>query len=194
MAGQFKELNRYLGLADQITLALEQLSEQLFQQLLNVVQEKLTIALQEILDQPIKFRATADFKRGAATVELAVLLPLLAFLCVIAVDFARVFYFSQTIANCARNGALYASDVYVRAESPYKTLEEAALADATDLSDPANRPTVTQSTGYDANGHTYVEVTVRYQFQTISNFPGVPRTMALQRTVRVTQAPLNPKT
>jgi ABC-type glutathione transport system ATPase component len=39
------------------------------QQLLGVVQEKLTIALQEILDQPISFRAEADFKRGSTTVE-----------------------------------------------------------------------------------------------------------------------------
>ena len=53
----------------QVTLALEQLSEQLFQQLLGTVQEKLTVALQEILEQPIVFKAAADFKRGAATVE-----------------------------------------------------------------------------------------------------------------------------
>ncbi len=52
-----------------MTVALEQLNEQLFKQLLGLVQEKLTIALQEILDQPIKLKADADFKRGAATVE-----------------------------------------------------------------------------------------------------------------------------
>jgi DNA repair ATPase RecN len=61
-----RRVNHDLGL---LTSALEQLSEQLFQQLLGVVQEKLTVALQEILEQPIKFRADADFKRGSATVE-----------------------------------------------------------------------------------------------------------------------------
>jgi hypothetical protein len=72
LAGRFEKLHAYLSIADQVTVALEQLNEQLFQQLLAVVEEKLTIALQEILDQPLKFRATADFKRGAATVEFSI--------------------------------------------------------------------------------------------------------------------------
>ncbi len=69
LAARFDRLNAYLEIADQVTTALEQLSEQLFQQLLAVVEEKLSIALQEILEQPIQFRAAADFKRGMATVE-----------------------------------------------------------------------------------------------------------------------------
>jgi len=69
LAAKFEKLNAYLAVADEVTVALEQLSDQLFKQLLSVVQEKLTIALQEILDQPIKLRADAEFKRGAATVE-----------------------------------------------------------------------------------------------------------------------------
>jgi Flp pilus assembly protein TadG len=48
--------------------------------------------------------ANARPRRGAATVELAVLLPVIAFLFVIAVDYARVFYYSQVIENCARQG------------------------------------------------------------------------------------------
>jgi hypothetical protein len=69
LSRQFDELNAYLAIAGNVTVALEQLSDQLFQQLLVIVQEKLTIALQEILEQPIQFRAEADFKRNAATVE-----------------------------------------------------------------------------------------------------------------------------
>jgi ABC-type glutathione transport system ATPase component len=69
LAADFDRINAYLDVSEKVTTALEQLSEQLFQQLLGVVQEKLTIALQEILEQPIAFRAEADFKRGAATVE-----------------------------------------------------------------------------------------------------------------------------
>lgn len=69
LAGRFVDINAYLAIAEKVTVALEQLSEQLFQQLLGIVQQKLTIALQEILDQPITFRAEVDFKRGAATVE-----------------------------------------------------------------------------------------------------------------------------
>lgn len=65
----FRQLNSFLDIADDVSSALEQLSEDLFQQLLGMVQEKLTIALQEILDQPVAFKARPDFKRGAATVE-----------------------------------------------------------------------------------------------------------------------------
>lgn len=69
LADEFHQLNGYLAVADKVTVALEQLSEQLFRQLLDIVQNKLSIALQEILDQRILFRADADFKRGAATVD-----------------------------------------------------------------------------------------------------------------------------
>jgi ABC-type glutathione transport system ATPase component len=72
LADRFGELHEYLAVAERVTVALEQLSEQLFQQLLGIVQEKLTIALQEILEQPITFRAEADFKRGTATVEFGI--------------------------------------------------------------------------------------------------------------------------
>lgn len=70
---KFAALNGYLEIADGVSSALKSLSDRLFQQTLDVVQEKLTIALQEILEQPIQFRATADFKRGAAAVEFSVL-------------------------------------------------------------------------------------------------------------------------
>src|SRR4051794_11952174 len=56
---------------------------------------------------------------GAAAVELAVLLPFLAFLFVIAVDWSRIFYYSVIVTNAARNGALYASDPTTQSESPY---------------------------------------------------------------------------
>jgi len=69
MARQFDDLRKYLTIADQVSGALEQLSQQLFEELLGLVQEKLTIALQEILEQPIALKAEADFKRGAATVD-----------------------------------------------------------------------------------------------------------------------------
>lgn len=72
LARQFADLNAYLGIADKVTVALERLSEQLFEQLLAIVQEKLSIALQEILGQPIELKATAGFERGAATVRFHV--------------------------------------------------------------------------------------------------------------------------
>jgi hypothetical protein len=72
MASQFQAINAFLELAPQVTQALERLSEQLFQQLLGAVQEKLTLALQEVLEQPIVVKAEADFKRGAAVVDFSI--------------------------------------------------------------------------------------------------------------------------
>ena len=53
---------------------------------------------------------------------MALLLPLLVFLYVIGVDFARVFYYSQVIENAARNGALYASDPKAPAYNLYQLI------------------------------------------------------------------------
>lgn len=69
LSSRFAELNAYLEIAGEVTVALERLSDQLFQQLLVTVQEKLTIALREILEQPIEFKAEATFERGAAAVK-----------------------------------------------------------------------------------------------------------------------------
>jgi Flp pilus assembly protein TadG len=120
-------------------------------------------------------------RRGVAAVELALLLPLLAFLFIVAVDYARLFYFSLTVQNCARNGAMYASDPTGAIQSPYASTEQAALSDAGNLSP---TPTVTSRTVTDSTG-TYAEVTVTYQFKTITSYPGIPNTVNLTRTVKM---------
>jgi Flp pilus assembly protein TadG len=115
-------------------------------------------------------------------VELAVLLPLLAILFVFAVDFARVFYISLTLTNCARAGALYACDPVAAKESPFPSVESAALADATNLSP---QPTISSTTGVDTSGRAYAEVTASSSFATITKFPLVPSQLQLTRTVRM---------
>ena len=62
----------YLALADQVTDALDELSQTLFEQVLGVLREKLSIAIQEVLEQPVMFRADASLKRGAASLEFSV--------------------------------------------------------------------------------------------------------------------------
>ena len=121
-------------------------------------------------------------RKGAAAVELAVVLPLLVFLFLLAIDFARVYYFSLTLTNCARAGALYASDPAVQDECPFPSTQAAALADATNIS-PA--PKITESNGTDASGRAYVQVTASYTFATITGFPGIPNNIALNRTVKM---------
>jgi DNA repair exonuclease SbcCD ATPase subunit len=70
--GQIERLERYLGISDAVTAALETLNQKLFRELLALVEEKLTIALQEVLDQPVTFHATVGFKRNAAAVEFRI--------------------------------------------------------------------------------------------------------------------------
>ncbi|MFL5240482.1 MAG: TadE/TadG family type IV pilus assembly protein [Gemmataceae bacterium] len=124
-------------------------------------------------------------RRGVAAAELAILLPFLAFLFIAAVDFGRIFYFYVTITNCARGGALYASSDATHT-SDTTGITNAALADSPNLSP---SPTVSSTTGTDGAGNAYVQVTVNYTFQTITNFPGIASSTTLSRSVRMRVAP-----
>ena len=146
-------------------------------------------------------------RKGAQVVEFALLLPFLAFMFVIAVDWARIFYYSIAVTNCARNGALYMSqqhsaktisspytdsgyvNLYVSSASP---VTAAALADAPNL---APTPTVTSTSGSDTYGP-YVEVTVSYTFRTVTDFSVahfvVPSSANVTKTVRMYVPPESP--
>jgi Flp pilus assembly protein TadG len=152
---------------------------------------------------------TGSRRRAAATVELAILLPFLFFLFVIAVDYCRIFYFAITLENCARNGAYYASnypnssnlynDIY-----GYQNLDDAVLRDAASLRDPsqpANDPTYVATYGTSPAGpftdaapspDGYVQVTVTWTFRSITNFPGVPSQVAISRAAVMRMAPAMP--
>lgn len=130
-------------------------------------------------------------RRGAAVVELAVILPVLVLLFVVAVDYARIMHYAVTVANCARNGALYGRDPAAASESPFTSIQEAALADAANIR-PA--PTVSSKTGADDKGQPYVDVTVTYVFHTLTNYPFIPSTVTLSRTVRMHVASTIPQT
>jgi Flp pilus assembly protein TadG len=124
--------------------------------------------------------------RGMAAVELAFVIPPIVLIFMGIVDYARVFSDSVALANCARNGAFYASDPAFAASTPYASLTQAATADASNLS-PA--PTVTSVTGTDAAGKKYVDVTVSYTFHTIATYPGIPNPVLIGRTARMPVAP-----
>jgi Flp pilus assembly protein TadG len=153
-----------------------------------------------------RFRAGARRPRraGTATVELALLLPFLCFLFAVSVDFARLFYFAVTVQNCARNGAYYASnypntsyvynDIY-----GYTSLNDAVLRDASNLS-----PAPTYQVAYSSSPSgpfnltsepsttAYVQVTVNWQFQSLTGYPGVPKTVNISRTAVMQVAPAMP--
>lgn len=72
LTAKIEKINSYLEIADSVTEALEQLSNDVFQRELSVIESTLTKALQEVLDQPVVFKATASFKRDAASVEFSI--------------------------------------------------------------------------------------------------------------------------
>src|SRR5262249_7793236 len=117
-------------------------------------------------------------RRATAAVELALLLPFLVFLMLIAIDYCRLFYYSQVVTNCARNGGLYASDPFAASQSPYPDLASAAKADASP--EIQSQLTVTSQNGADANGN-YTTVTVSYPFSTLTNYPGIPSNVTITR-------------
>lgn len=124
---------------------------------------------------------SATQREGAATVELAILAPLIVFLLVVAVDFARIFFYTVSIQSAVEDGAIYACESTARASNSSK-IESLVLADLTDI---IPTPTVSSTHGYDAEGDHYVEVSARYTFKTITNFPGVPSSVNVVRICRM---------
>ncbi len=64
-----KAVREYLALSGKVSAALETLNQQLFRRLLDLIEEKLSIALQEVLEQPVALKADVDWKRNAASVD-----------------------------------------------------------------------------------------------------------------------------
>jgi Flp pilus assembly protein TadG len=138
-----------------------------------------------------------------ATVELALVAPVLCFLFVVATDFARIFYYAVTVQNCARNGAYYAADYpnnsYLYNDIyGYTSLDDAVKRDASNLSP---SPTYTVFYGSSATGpftattkpaSGYVQVTVTWTFQSITNFPGLPSNVSLSRSAVMRISPAMP--
>jgi len=141
-------------------------------------------------------RSSIDRRQGAAAVELAICLPFLCFLFVIAIDYARIFYYGMTLENAARSGAYYASNypgIY-----GYTSAQQSALGETTNLSP---TPTVTvmysNSVGGPYNNpapisNGYVEVSVIWTFKTITTYSGVPKETNLTRRCRMKVAPITP--
>jgi Flp pilus assembly protein TadG len=148
--------------------------------------------------RPVPVRPSAP-RRGAAIAEMAILLSILSFLFVVSIDFARLFYYSLAMKNCARNGAYYASDypgIYA-----YGSPQAAALADASNFSPAIAVTDVT--VGYDSSATGtftlsspvrpgYVKVTVNWTFNTLTSYPGIPSTWNLSQSEIMQMAPITP--
>lgn len=111
--------------------------------------------------------------------EFAVTIPLLLFVFVVAVDFSRVYSYTQTLTDCARNGAIYLSDSARAEKSGFESVEAACLAGVGNIK-PA--PEVTVDYSVDAAGNPYAAVTVSYTFHPMTQLPLMPSEFKLRRT------------
>lgn len=141
-----------------------------------------------------RYGCSGSRRRAAALVELALLLPLLIFCFLMAIDFARVFYYWETIENCARNGAEYASlqpinDGWQLNNTLVQNTQQAAIADGSSLNPPLTTSNVSVTNNADADGHAAVQVTVTYTFTTIAHTWGIPGSITLTRTAQMRVAP-----
>lgn len=134
-------------------------------------------------------RRTQAPRNGAVAVELAILLPMLMFLAVIGVDYARIFSRSLILETASRNGGWYACQDSTHAADT-AGIQAVASKDLTDVSDTTN---VTSSTYTGTDGFMHVTVTVSMTFSTITNFPGVPYQTNLTRTTDFRVCPSTPK-
>jgi Flp pilus assembly protein TadG len=135
--------------------------------------------------------------RGAAAVELAILLPVLVFSSMMAVDFAQVAYVQVTLQNCARNGALY--EFYKKAgfslPTGWTSLSAAASADAQSTYS-SNSPTSgiandasfsVAATSPASSANNYVTVTVTYVYKpmalpSVSSLPSISGSITLSQS------------
>jgi hypothetical protein len=70
--GQLQEVTAYLSISAAVDQALDKLSEQLFGRIVQILEEKLTLALQEVLEQPIVLKVDREYRRKGATISFHV--------------------------------------------------------------------------------------------------------------------------
>jgi|HubBroStandDraft_6_1064221.scaffolds.fasta_scaffold1579800_1 Flp pilus assembly protein TadG len=140
----------------------------------------------------LRNRARRYFSRGQSAVELALVVPALVLVLVIAADFSRVFYMSIEAANAARAGVQYGAQSTTKA-SDTAGMQQAALNDAPNLGAltatasnfcecPPSTSHVTCSSTTCSGMEMYVQVNTSAQFQTLVHYPGVPSTVTLNES------------
>lgn len=151
------------------------------------------------------FSSNRNKQQGMATIETAIVLPLLVLFLLIVLDFGRVMYTAITTTNAARAGAGYGAQ-HVGTIIDKAGIKTAALQDATDLpADASNAESVAISSqricrcAEDSSNvscetlpcsgdiEQYVEVTASRTFTTLVPYPGIPEEIEIIRsaTMRV---------
>ena len=140
---------------------------------------------------------SAGRARGQSTVELAVTLPLLIGLLVVAFDYSRALFMSLEVAGAAETGAQYGAQSHVTA-ADIAGIEQAACASMTDVACTAGTNAIA-STFCQCAGSTsqipcissddcttamqaFVQVTTSATFYPAVAYPGLPASIPISST------------
>jgi hypothetical protein len=134
----------------------------------------------------LAMQESRSIRKGAAAAELAMWLPFLAVCFVIALDFCRVYFVTQTVQNCARAGALYASgNANAAPASPsVDPIVQAVLAEGASLNPAIDSANVIVSSSGGSN-----QVSVSYDFVPLVRWPGIASPLTITRTVTMKTIP-----
>jgi hypothetical protein len=130
-------------------------------------------------------------KRGVATIELAIILPVALLFLMGAIDFGRIYYEAITVASAARSGTSYGS---LRNDLSTDTarIKQLGEEDSEDLSEIsvtverfcecANGSQVGRGTVC-AEGapRVHLKVTAQKSFDLLFSYPGIPNPVTIQR-------------
>jgi Flp pilus assembly protein TadG len=145
--------------------------------------------MQKRLQNGCRDRFTMRLSRGQAAVELALALPVLVVLLMIVGEFLRVYYTTIELNNAARAGVQYGIHSPANA-ADLQGMQQAALNDGSDTSGMtavasmycqcSDGSSVSCGTaGACSDERVYIEVDTAATFYTLTNWPGIPRSIAL---------------
>lgn len=117
--------------------------------------------------------------RGQGLVELALIMPIMIVMLLGTIDFARAFSAYIQVTNAAREGAYFGARSSSNANDAV-AVEAAAKADSPTIYGTA--PGVSSVVQPDGD-YEQIRVTVTYTFNTLIDYPGIPQTIPLSRTV-----------
>lgn len=135
--------------------------------------------------------ARPNGRRGAAAVEMAIVLPLMLSLAMMTFDFGSTVSTYLVLSNAARAGADYAATHHVTSVSRSAWESRITSAIQTEMSnyrnfDSKQLQTVISTTA-NADQSTQVVVDLRYKHATIVPWPGMPTQLSLHYRVEMRQ-------
>jgi Flp pilus assembly protein TadG len=131
--------------------------------------------------------------KGQSFVELALVLPVLMFLVLVAADFGRFCYVQIAVNGAARAGAQFASQSVITAADTSGIIRAAqldassvpsltAVANQCTCASPSSVPACPTSYCASDAQATFVQVDAQAPFQTLVHYPGIPASLVLDGT------------